>query len=123
MGTLCRLSDTFSSPAISQSKVPWQPFVGGARKTRSSRGQRVALPPRPQRYEWRAAQEGGALLPIGSDAHSSAQLEQIRYGVFPARRGWIEARSVVNAWTWAKLHVWLQRRRGGLTHKAVVSAR
>jgi DNA polymerase (family 10) len=59
----------------------------------------------------RAAQEGGALLAIGSDAHSNAQLEQIRYGVFQARRGWIEARSVVNAWNWAKLSGWLQSRR------------
>lgn len=59
----------------------------------------------------RAAQEGGALLAIGSDAHSTAQLEQVRYGVFQARRGWIEARSVVNAWSWAKLSGWLQRRR------------
>ena len=59
----------------------------------------------------RAAQEGGALLAIGSDAHSTAQLEQIRYGVFQARRGWIEARSVVNAWNWAKLSGWLRGRR------------
>lgn len=59
----------------------------------------------------RAAQEGGALLAIGSDAHSNAQLEYIRYGVFQARRGWIEARSVVNAWNWAKLSGSLQSRR------------
>ncbi len=37
----------------------------------------------------RAAQEAGVLLAIGSDAHSTAQLDQIRYGVFEARRGWI----------------------------------
>lgn len=58
----------------------------------------------------RAAQEGGSLLAIGSDAHSTAQLEWIRYGVFQARRGWIEARSVVNTWSWAKLSRWLKNR-------------
>ncbi len=58
----------------------------------------------------RAAQEGGALLAIGSDAHSTAQLEWIRYGVFQARRGWVEARSVVNTWTWTKLTRWLKHR-------------
>jgi DNA polymerase (family 10) len=58
----------------------------------------------------RAAQEMGALLAIGSDAHSTAQLDQIRYGVFQARRGWIEARSVINTWPWAKLHHWIERR-------------
>jgi DNA polymerase (family 10) len=61
----------------------------------------------------RAACEAGALLAIDSDAHSTAQLEQTRYGVFQARRGWIEARSVVNAWPWSRFNRWLQRRRAG----------
>jgi DNA polymerase (family 10) len=65
----------------------------------------------------KAAQEAGVLLAIGSDAHSIAQLDQIRYGVFQARRGWIEARSVINTWPWAKLSGWLvhraDRRRAG----------
>ena len=43
----------------------------------------------------RAASEAGALLAIDSDAHSAAQLEQTRYGILQARRGWVEARSVV----------------------------
>ena len=71
----------------------------------------------------RAAQDAGALLVIGSDAHSTAQLEQIRYGVFQARRGWIEARSVVNTWTWAKLNSWLQSRRVRSTRSAGAAAR
>ncbi len=58
----------------------------------------------------RAAQEAGVLLSIGSDAHSTAQLDQIRYGVFQARRGWIEARSVINTWPCSKLRRWLERR-------------
>jgi DNA polymerase (family 10) len=58
----------------------------------------------------RAAQEAGALLAINSDAHATAQLEQVRFGVFQARRGWIEARSVVNAWPWSKLNHWLKGR-------------
>jgi DNA polymerase (family 10) len=65
----------------------------------------------------KAAQEAGVLLAIGSDAHSIAQLDQIRYGVFQARRGWIEARSVINTWPWVKLNGWLvhraDRRRAG----------
>lgn len=59
----------------------------------------------------KAAQEAGALLAIGSDAHSTAQMDQIRYGVFQARRGWVEARSVVNTWRWADLSRWLDRAR------------
>jgi DNA polymerase (family X) len=59
----------------------------------------------------RAAQEAGVLLAIDSDAHSIAQLEQIRYGVYQARRGWVEARSVVNTWPLSKLNRWLRSRR------------
>ncbi|HEY9435516.1 MAG TPA: hypothetical protein VI260_29010, partial [Blastocatellia bacterium] len=59
----------------------------------------------------RAASEAGALLAIDSDAHSVAQLEQTRYGILQARRGWVEARSVVNTWPWAKFSRWLRRRR------------
>jgi DNA polymerase (family 10) len=59
----------------------------------------------------RSAHEAGALLAIDSDAHSAAQLEQIRYGVFQARRGWVEARSVVNTWPWAKFNRWIRQRR------------
>ena len=58
----------------------------------------------------KAAGEAGAVLAIGSDAHSVAQLDQIRYGVFQARRGWVEPRMVVNTWPLAKLTQWLHRR-------------
>jgi DNA polymerase (family 10) len=61
----------------------------------------------------RAAIEAGAVLAINSDAHSAAQLELIRFGVYQARRGWVEARSVVNTWTWAKLSRWLGRNHRG----------
>jgi DNA polymerase (family X) len=59
----------------------------------------------------RVAQDAGALLAINTDAHSVPQLELMRYGVYQARRGWIEARSVVNSWPWAKLSRWLGQRR------------
>ena len=57
----------------------------------------------------KAAQDAGALLAIGSDAHSAGQMENVRYGVLQARRGWIEAKSVVNTWSWSKLDKWLKR--------------
>jgi DNA polymerase (family X) len=66
----------------------------------------------------KAAQEAGVLLAVGSDAHSTVQLDQIRYGVFQARRGWVEARSVINTWPWAKLNRWLGQRRSSLTRRA-----
>jgi DNA polymerase (family 10) len=57
----------------------------------------------------RAAQEAGVLLAINSDAHSVLQLEYVRYGVFVARRAWVQPQSVVNTWPWAKLQRWLRR--------------
>jgi DNA polymerase (family 10) len=42
------------------------------------------------------AKEMGAKLAISTDAHSTMQLELMKFGVFTARRGWIEAQDVVN---------------------------
>jgi DNA polymerase (family 10) len=58
----------------------------------------------------RVANEAGAVFAINSDAHSVSQLEYIRYAVFDARRGWTEAPSVINTWTWGKLSRWLRKR-------------
>ncbi|HVV47845.1 MAG TPA: PHP domain-containing protein, partial [Bryobacteraceae bacterium] len=66
----------------------------------------------------RAAAEAGALIAIGSDAHSEAQLDLIRYGVFQARRGWIESKSVVNTWRWTALSRWLKRSAPAASHVA-----
>jgi DNA polymerase (family 10) len=44
----------------------------------------------------RMARDLGAKLAINTDAHSAFQLELMKFGVFTARRGWIEARDVIN---------------------------
>jgi DNA polymerase (family 10) len=44
----------------------------------------------------RMAKEMGAKLAISTDAHSTLQLELMKFGVFTARRGWIEAKDVIN---------------------------
>jgi DNA polymerase (family 10) len=44
----------------------------------------------------RQASEVGAGLAINSDAHSTGGLEVMSYGVAAARRGWAEARHIVN---------------------------
>jgi DNA polymerase (family 10) len=40
----------------------------------------------------------GAKLAISTDAHSTPQLELMKFGVFTARRGWIEAKDVINTY-------------------------
>ncbi len=52
--------------------------------------------------DWRLvhfAIEQGALLSIGPDAHDMAMLDNVKYGLAMARKGWAEARHVVNCWT------------------------
>jgi len=44
----------------------------------------------------RAAKKKGVMMAIGSDAHSVDQLRYIELGVATARRGWLEARDVLN---------------------------
>ena len=44
----------------------------------------------------RMARDMGAKLAIDTDAHSTLQLELMKFGVFTARRGWVEARDVIN---------------------------
>ena len=44
----------------------------------------------------RMAKEMGAKLVISTDAHSIVQLELMKFGVFTARRGWVEAKEVIN---------------------------
>lgn len=43
------------------------------------------------------AKEAGVMVSINSDAHSTLDFGNLRYGVGQARRGWIETRDVLNA--------------------------
>lgn len=51
----------------------------------------------------RMAKEMGAKLSISTDAHSKLQLDMMKYGVFTARRAWLEAEDVVNTLPLARL--------------------
>lgn len=61
----------------------------------------------------RAAAEAGCMISINTDAHCREELALMRYGVMVARRGWIEAPSVINTWPLKQLRKWLAERRGG----------
>lgn len=57
----------------------------------------------------RLARDSGALFSIGTDAHRTEHFAYIDYGVGTARRGWVEATQVVNAWPLARLLDFLAR--------------
>jgi len=60
----------------------------------------------------RAAKEQGIGIAISTDAHSVADLGFMHYGVEQARRGWLEARDVINTRSLAQLRQILERMRG-----------
>lgn len=55
----------------------------------------------------RMAKDMGAKLIINTDAHSISQLGLMKYGVFTARRGWLEKEDVINTYTLKKLLTFL----------------
>ncbi len=59
----------------------------------------------------RMAREHGVAIVISSDAHSARQLDNLRYGIAQARRGWLEAGDVLNCLSWDALRARLRRNR------------
>ena len=60
----------------------------------------------------RLAKDSRVPLAINSDAHRIEHLDLLDYGITNARRGWTEARHVVNSWSFARFQAWLAQRQG-----------
>jgi DNA polymerase (family 10) len=79
-------------------------------------GTLVEINAQPSRLDldWLHVKHGKALgvqFVINPDAHSTGELELLRYGVDVARRGWLEKKDVVNTKTLAQVKKALQARR------------
>jgi DNA polymerase (family 10) len=79
------------------------------------RGCYVELNAHPQRLDLndeacKMARDLGVLLAISTDAHSTADLCYMRFGVEQARRGWLEAGDVINTQPLATLRKLLKRK-------------
>ncbi|KKQ67103.1 MAG: PHP domain protein [Candidatus Daviesbacteria bacterium GW2011_GWA2_38_24] len=48
----------------------------------------------------------GVKLIIDSDAHEVSQMENIKFGIAVARRGWATEEDIVNTWDWKKFSDW-----------------
>jgi DNA polymerase (family 10) len=59
----------------------------------------------------RAAADAGVGIVINSDAHSPTSLDVVRYGVWTARRAWLEPAAVLNTLPWDQLAARLPRPR------------
>lgn len=62
----------------------------------------------------RKAIEAGVRLVCNTDAHSARQLENMRYAVATARRGWAEKRNILNTLPLDSLLDFIQTRRSGV---------
>ena len=51
----------------------------------------------------RVAAELGCMFVINTDAHEIAQMDNMRFGVDLARRGWLSSKQVINTWEWKKV--------------------
>jgi hypothetical protein len=61
----------------------------------------------------RMCRDEGAIVAIGSNAHSTRDFGNLPFGVGQARRGWLERAHVLNAKPLAGLEAWLKRSRTG----------
>ena len=59
----------------------------------------------------RMAAEAGVVLSINTDSHRSDTLDSLRFGVFTARRGWVQKDQVLNASPLRRLRTLLKRKR------------
>lgn len=59
----------------------------------------------------RAAVQAGCLIAINCDTHTREDMDNIRFGVMTARRGWVEPGMCVNAWGAKRLLGWLKSKR------------
>jgi DNA polymerase (family 10) len=60
-------------------------------------------------YHCKVAREMGIKLSIASDAHSAQGLANMRHGIDQARRGWLEAKDVLNSYNLKSLRQQLRR--------------
>lgn len=88
----------------------------------AKRGVGIEVNANPARFDmdWRwhrQATEQGVMIPICPDAHATNGLDDMRYGVGIARKGWLGPQNVPNAWPLEKLMNWFAevRERGKLT--------
>jgi DNA polymerase (family 10) len=83
----------------------------------ASRGKVIELNANPHRLDldWRhckSAKRQGARIAINPDAHQAEGLEDTRYGVNIARKGWLEAQDVINCMGLGEMKAFLANSRG-----------
>jgi DNA polymerase (family 10) len=118
-----RISTALANPYVSILAHPTGRLIGEREaydvdldavfRTAKRHGKAVEINSYPQRLDLndvqaRRAAELGVLIAINTDTHVLAHLDNVGLGVATARRAWIGAPEVVNAWPLAKLLAWVR---------------
>ncbi|HSG49891.1 MAG TPA: DNA polymerase/3'-5' exonuclease PolX, partial [Longimicrobiales bacterium] len=95
-------------------RKPYELDVEAVLETARECGVAVEVNAHPRRLDLndvylRRAREMGVKVVVNTDAHSVAGLDVIRFGVDQARRGWLEARQVLNCGSAKAVSKWLSR--------------
>jgi DNA polymerase (family 10) len=95
-------------------RAPYDVDLGRVMEAARERGCFLELNAQPERLDLndvhcKMAREMGLKLSIATDAHSPDELDVMRFGVYQARRGWLEPDDVLNTRSWDDLKDILQR--------------
>jgi len=95
-------------------REPYQVDLDQVMKAAADHGVALEINAQPERLDLddvqaRAVHEAGVRLVVSTDAHRVEDLNFMRYGVDQARRGWCEARHVLNTLPLARLRSTLRR--------------
>jgi DNA polymerase (family 10) len=105
------------SARLIDARAPIEVDMQAVVRRAKARGVALELNAHPDRLDLddvnaRMAKEEGALVAIDSDAHSVLDFENLAFGVGQARRGWLEARDVLNARPLGEIRRFLARAEG-----------
>jgi DNA polymerase (family 10) len=98
------------------SRAGYRPDVDAVLEAAAALGVAIEINADPHRLDldwrhWRGAKQRGVRTAINPDAHSARSLDVVEYGVYMARKGWLERSDVVNTWTLPVVRKFLKQRK------------
>jgi len=95
-------------------REPYQLDMERLMKAAKETGSVLELNAQPDRLDLtevyaKMAKEMGVTIAISTDAHSVNELDFMRFGVYQARRGWLESDDVLNSKSWKNLNNMLRK--------------
>jgi DNA polymerase (family 10) len=98
------------------SREPYQVNIEKVMRAAHDRGCFLELNASPERLDLNdlychMARDIGVKVAISTDSHTINGLDNMRFGINQARRGWLCADDVLNTYSWKKIEPMIQKRR------------